>query len=75
MGSKVGPVKVLLALLAKKPNLVMEPYPGAQPRVRCPPGRPDLNSMTADEMSAEVGQILAAGIKRMYSSKSPALRR
>jgi hypothetical protein len=71
----LGLVKVLLTLLAKKPNLVMEPYPAAQPRVQCPPGCPDLNTMTADEMSAEVGQILAAVIKRMCSSKSPALRR
>lgn len=36
-----GAAKVLLALLAKKPNLVMELYPVAQPRVRWAPGCPD----------------------------------
>lgn len=63
-----GPAKVLLALLAKKPNLVMELYPAAQPRVRWAPGRPDPNTMTADERLAEVGEILAAGILRMQDS-------
>lgn len=69
-----GPAKVLLALLAKKPNLVMELYPAAPPRVRWAPGRPDPNTMTAEERLAEVGEILAAGIKRMHSSKPPAQR-
>jgi putative transcriptional regulator len=67
-----GPAKVLLALLTKKPNLVMELYPAPPPRVRWAPGRPDPSTMTADERLAEVGEVLAAGIKRMYSSKSPA---
>jgi putative transcriptional regulator len=65
-----GPAKVLLALLAKKPNLVMELYPAAQPRVRWAPGRPDPNTMTAEERLTEVGQILAAGRLRMQ--KPPA---
>ena len=60
-----GPAKVLLALLAKKPNLVMELYPAAPPRVRWAPGRPDPNTMTAEERLAEVGEILAAGALRM----------
>ena len=51
-----GPAKVLLALLAKKPNLVMELYPAAPPRVRWVPGRPDPNTMTAEERLAEVGR-------------------
>lgn len=50
-----GPAKALLALLAKKPNLVMELYPAAPPRVRWAPGRPDPNTMTAEERLAEVG--------------------
>ena len=60
-----GPAKVLLALLAKKPNFVVELYPAAKPRVRWAPGRPYPNSMTAEERLTEVGQILAAGILRM----------
>jgi DNA-binding transcriptional regulator YiaG len=60
-----GPAKVLLALLAKNPNLVVELYPAAQPRVRWAPGRPDPNNMSAEERLTEVGQILAAGILRM----------
>lgn len=57
-----GPAKVLLALLAKKPNLVMELYLAPPPRVRWAPGRPDPSTMTADERLAEVGEILASGI-------------
>ena len=60
-----GPVKVLLALLAKKPNVVMELYPAAQPRSRWAPGPPDPVTMTAEERVAEAGRILAAGISRM----------
>lgn len=60
-----GPAKVLIALLAKKPNLVMELYPAPPPRVRWAPGRPDPSTMTADERLAEVGEILASGIMRM----------
>jgi putative transcriptional regulator len=60
-----GPAKVLLALLAKKPNVVMELYPAAQPRVRWAPGHPDPITMTAVERLTEVGRILAAGISRM----------
>ena len=59
-----GPAKVLLALLAKKPNLVMELYPAAPPRVRWAPGRPDPNTMTADERLAEVSEIMAQAIIR-----------
>jgi putative transcriptional regulator len=68
-----GPAKVLLALLAKKPNLVMELYPAAPPRVRWAPGRPDPNTMTAEERLAEVGEILAAGIMRMQPTPSSEL--
>lgn len=68
-----GPAKVLLALLAKKPNLVMELYPAAPPRVRWVPGRPDPNTMTAEERLAEVGDILAAGIMRMQPTPSSVL--
>ncbi len=60
-----GPAKVLLTLLAKKPNLVMELYLAPPPRVRWAPGRPDPSTMTADERLAEVGEILAAGVLRM----------
>jgi DNA-binding XRE family transcriptional regulator len=60
-----GPAKVLLALLAKKPNVVMELYPAAQPRSRWAPGPPDPVTMTAEERLAEAGRILAAGIRRM----------
>ena len=56
-----------LALLAKKPNLVMELYPAAQPRVRWAPGRPDPNTMTAEERLAEVGEIMASGILRVLA--------
>ena len=65
-----GAAKVLLALLAKKPNLVMELYPLAQPRVRWAPGCPDPNTMTAEERLADVGQILAIGILRMRTNPS-----
>lgn len=68
-----GPANVLLALLAKKPNLVMELYPAAPPRVRWVPGRPDPNTMTAEERLAEVGDILAAGIMRMQPTPSSVL--
>ena len=59
-----GPAKVLLALLAKKPNLVMQLYPAAPPRVRWAPGRPYPNTMTADERLAEVSEIMAQAIIR-----------
>ena len=65
-----GPAKVLLALLAKNPNLVVELYPAAQPSVRWAPRRPDPNNMSAEERLTEVGQILAVGILRM--KKPPA---
>ena len=65
-----GPAKVLLALLAKRPNLVAELYPKAQPRSRWAPGGPDPHTMTAEERLTEIGQILAAGILRMQ--KPPA---
>lgn len=68
-----GPAKVLLALLAKRPNLVMELYPAAPPRVRWVPGRPDPNTMTAEKRLAEVGEILAAGIMRMQPTLSSEL--
>ncbi len=60
-----GPAKVLLALLAKEPNLVAEIYPAEQPKVRWAAGHPDPSTMTAEERLTEVGQILAAGILRM----------
>ncbi len=60
-----GPAKVLLALLAKKPNVVMKLYSAAQPRVRLAPGYPHPITMTAEDRLAEVGEILAAGIRRM----------
>lgn len=69
----LGPAKVLLALMARKPNLVMELYPAAPPRVRWVPGRPDPNTMTAEERLAEVGEILAAGIMRMQPTPSSEL--
>jgi len=59
-----GPAKVLLALLAKKPNLVMQLYLAAPPRVRWAPGRPDPNTMTADERLVEVSEIMAQAIIR-----------
>lgn len=65
-----GPAKVLLALLAKKPNLVAELYPQPQPRVRWGQGHPDPSTMTAEERLTEIGEILAAGILRMQ--KPPA---
>jgi putative transcriptional regulator len=68
-----GPAKVLLALLAKKPSVVMELYPAAPPRVRWAPGRPDPNTMTAEERLAEVGEILAAGILRMQRATAQSL--
>ena len=60
-----GATKVLFALLAKKPNLLMELYPAEPPRVRWAPGRPDPNIMTADERLTEVGQIIAGAINRV----------
>ena len=63
-----GPAKVLLALLAKKPNLLMELYPAAPPRVRWAPGRPDPNTMTAEERLAEIGEILAAAVRGLSRS-------
>lgn len=62
-----GPAKVLLALLAKKPNLVAELYPQPQPRVRWAQGHPDPSTMTAEERLTELGEILAAGILRMQN--------
>ena len=49
-----GPAKVLLALLARRPNLVAEIYPQPQPRLRWTLGPRDPHSMTADERLAEV---------------------
>lgn len=63
-----GPAKVLLALLAKKPDLVAELYPATQRIPRWSSSGLDPNAMTAAERLAEVGQILAAGIIRMRSS-------
>ena len=60
-----SPAKVLLALLAKEPNLVAEIYPAEQPKVRWAAGHPDPSTMTAEERLTEVGHILAAGILRM----------
>lgn len=60
-----GPAKVLLALLAKKPNLVAELYP--QPQVRWGQGQPDPRTMTAEERLTEIGEILAAGVLRMQN--------
>jgi putative transcriptional regulator len=65
-----GPAKVLLALMPKKPNLVAEFYPAAQPRGRWAPGRPDRNNMSAEERFTKVVQILVAGFLRMQ--KPPA---
>jgi putative transcriptional regulator len=63
-----GAAKVLLALLAKKPNLVVQLYPSPQPRQRWAPGPPHRNTMTADERLAEIGEILVTGILRMRES-------
>lgn len=60
-----GPAKVLLALLAKKPNLVAELYPQPQPRVRWGQRHPDPSTMTAEERLTEIGEILAAGVLRI----------
>ena len=60
-----GPAKVLLALLAKKPNLVAELYPQPQPRVRWGQGHPDPSTMTAEGRLTEIGEILAAGVLRI----------
>lgn len=38
LGQPSGPAKVLIALLAKKPNLMMALYPATQPRFRWGPG-------------------------------------
>ena len=65
-----GPAKVLLALLAKKPNLVAELYPQPHPRARWGQGHPDPSTMTAEERLTEIGEILAAGILRIQ--KPPA---
>ncbi|NBU84103.1 MAG: helix-turn-helix domain-containing protein [Sphingomonadaceae bacterium] len=59
-----GPAKVLLALLAKKPNLVAELYPAAPPKVRWVLGHPDPITMTVEERLAEIGKILAEAIIR-----------
>jgi putative transcriptional regulator len=61
-----GHAKVLLALLARRPNLVAEIYPQPQPRLRWAPGPPDPNTMTEEERLAEVGQIIAGGINRIF---------
>ena len=66
----LGPAKVLLALLARKPNLVAELYPQPQPRVRWGQGYLDPSTMTAEERLTEIGEILAAGVLRMQ--KPPA---
>ena len=65
-----GPAKVLLALLARKPNLVAELYPQPQPMVRWGQGHPAPSTMTAEDRLTELGEILAAGILRMQ--KPPA---
>jgi putative transcriptional regulator len=65
-----GPAKVLLALLAKEPNLVAEIYPAEQPRARWAPGHPDPSTMTAEERLTEVGEVLATGILRMQKPPS-----
>lgn len=65
------PAKLLLALLAKKPNLVMELSCGSA-EVIWAPGLPYPNIMTAYERLVEVGEILSDGIKSIYSTNSPA---
>ena len=62
-----GPAKVLLALLAKEPNLVAELYPKPQPRRRWATGGRDPSTMTPEERLTELGEILAAGIVRMQA--------
>ena len=62
-----GPAKVLLALLAKEPNLVTELYPKPQPRRRWASGGRDPSTMTTEERLTELGEILAAGIMRMQA--------
>lgn len=60
-----GPAKVLLALLAKRPNLVAELYLQTQPRSRWESSGQHPSEMTPEQRLAELGQILAAGIIRL----------
>jgi transcriptional regulator with XRE-family HTH domain len=60
-----GPAKVLLALLAKQPNLVIQLYPQPQPRSWWIFGGQDPSHMTPEQRLAELGQILASGIVRL----------
>lgn len=59
-----GPAKVLIALLAKKPNLLAELYPKARAIQRWTSEERDPNTMAEIERLAEIGEILAKGIKR-----------
>jgi DNA-binding transcriptional regulator YiaG len=54
--------KMLLALQAKRPDLVAERYPQPQPRSRWAPEPPEPNMIAAEDRLAEVGQIFATGV-------------
>lgn len=65
-----GPAKVLLALIAKRPNLVVELYAKLYPLPPAWAGEgPDPATMTAEERITELGQILARGIMRMKAAE------
>lgn len=65
-----GPAKVLLALIAKRPNLVVELYAKLYPPPPAWAGEgPDPAIMTAEERITELGQILARGIMRMKAAE------
>ena len=65
-----GAAKVLLALLAKKPSLVVDLYPAPRPQPRWTLGGTDPSKMTTEERLSEIGQILAQGIIRMRMGNS-----
>jgi putative transcriptional regulator len=65
-----GPARVLLALIAKRPNLVVELYAKLYPPPPAWIGEgPDPATMTAEERITELGQILARGIMRMKAAE------
>lgn len=66
-----GPAQVLLAILAKKPSLVKDLFANKhiyqpQPDRAWSPGGPHPDDMTPEEWMAEIHQILALGLARLY---------
>lgn len=74
-----GPAQVLLAILAKKPSLVKDLFANKhiyqpQPDRAWSPGGPHPDDMTPEERMAEIHQILALGLARLYQKNQDKLQ-